>query len=413
MMQQQAMEKQQQQEQKEKRRQEKKIAAAMSAAAASQKQSGKPSAPPAAHQERSAAAAGKKSKRSSHSRRRQAAQYASQHPEAYDDHNNNNGSGLGDTIISTAVHSAIRLKQSPIPDVVKSCLRTSKTIFNKVDERFHLQDKAWELSKNSLEKAIELDEQYAIHEVVTETVFATLTGLVKAGIAYKESPSYATVRAAAADNGKIAAAPPVQVLESSPSFSSSRSQHPQGAQPSSSKRTKSKDVKKAAALKEKEKEKEKAAAAATRSSITSRWTRRPQSVVVESEASSDSEDTGDSDSESDSDSEAEQQQTKKTFNNKFASSSFASSSSSSAFSSASSSCSSTAGSGTESGSDSDNETVELNHETLRPSATRRGYGHGPDTSKLPPPPPYSEQVREKIDMFMALKGAASLLVGSL
>ncbi|KAG0292813.1 hypothetical protein BGZ96_003663 [Linnemannia gamsii] len=415
MVQQQALEKQQHQELKEKKRQEKSVAAAMAAAAASQKQSGKPSSFPAAHHDRSAAVAGKKSKRSSRSRRHQAAQYANQHPEAYDEHINN-GSGLGDTIISTAVHSAIRLKQSPIPDVVKSCLRTSKTIFDKVDERFHLQDKAWELSKNSLEKAIELDEQYAIHEVVTETVFATLTGLVKAGIAYKESPSYAAVRAAAADNGKIAAASPVQVLESS---SSSRSQHPQGAQPSSSKRTKSKDAKKAAALKEKEKAAAAAAAAAAaRSSITSRWTRRPQSVVVESEASSDSEDSDDSDSESDSDSEAEQQQqkqqqTKKPLKNKFASSSSASSSSSSAFSSTSSSCSSTAGSGADSGLDSDNETVELNHETLRPSGTRGGYGHSADTSKLPPPPPYSEQVREKIDMFMALKGAASLFVGSL
>ncbi|KAF9324324.1 hypothetical protein BGZ91_003014, partial [Linnemannia elongata] len=402
MMQQQALEKQQQQEQKEKRRQEKKIAAAMAAAAASQKQQpGKASAP--AKQDRSAAK--KSSKRSSHSRRRQAAQYA-QHPhEVYDDHSNNNGGGLGDTIISTAVHSAIRLKQSPIPDVVKSCLRTSKTIFNKVDERFHLQDKAWELSKNSIEKAIELDEQYAIHEVVTETVFATLTGLVKAGIAYKESPSYAAVRAAASENGKIAAAPPVQVLESA--SPSSRSLHPQGAQPSSKRSSKSKKA--AAALKEKEKAAAAAAAAAAaNSSITSRWIRRPQSVVVESEGSSDSEKDSD---DSDSDSEAEQSKTKKTYKNKPVSSS--ASSSSSAFSSGSSSCSSTAGSGAENDSDSDNETVELNHETLRPSATSRsGFSHN-DTSKLPPPPPYSEQVREKIDMFMALKGAASLLVGSL
>ncbi|KAF9125474.1 hypothetical protein BG015_004892 [Linnemannia schmuckeri] len=395
MIQQQALEKQQQQEQKEKRRQDKKIAAAMAAAAASQKQQpGKASSP--AVQDHSGA---KKSKRSSHSRRRQgAAQYAHQHNhQGYDNQNNNNsGGGLGDTIISTAVHSAIRLKQSPIPD----------TIFHKVDERFHLQDKAWELSKNSIEKAIELDEQYAIHEVVTETVFATLTGLVKAGIAYKESPSYAAVRAAASENSKIAAAPPVQVLESA---SSSRSHHPQGAQPSSKK---SKSKKAADTFKEKEKSAAAAAtAAAARSSITSRWTRRPQSVVVESEAS-DSEDYSD-DSDSDSDSDSEDEQQKKNYKSKFASSSSSTSSSSSAFSSASSSCSSTAGSGAENDSDSDNETVELNHETLRPSATSRGgYNHS-DTSKLPPPPPYSEQVREKIDMFMALKGAASLLVGSL
>jgi hypothetical protein len=276
------------------------------------------------------------------------------------------------------------------------------------------------LSKSGIEKAIELDEQYAIHEVVTETVFATLTGLVKAGIAYKESPSYAAVRAAASDNGKIAAAPQVQVLESA---SSSRSHHSQGAQPTSTRKSDHKSKK--AALKEKEKEKAAAAAAAAasaRSSITSRWTRRPQSVVVESEASLDSEeDSEDSDSSSDSDSEVEQKSYKKNSksNHKIA----PSSSSSSAFSSASSSsCSSTAGSGADNSDDSgdsDNETVELNRETLRSSAPVSGRGgaayrqHHQDTSKLPPPPPYSEQVREKIDMFMALKGAASLLVGSL
>ncbi|KAF9904490.1 hypothetical protein EC991_002650 [Linnemannia zychae] len=407
LVQQQTLEKQQQQEQKEKRRQEKKIAAAMAAAAASQKQSGKGL--PTATTTAAAAAldrSAKKNKRSS--RRRHAALNPHQHSEQ-NDNSNNNGSGLGDTIISTAVHGAIRLKQSPIPDVVKSCLRTSKTIFHKVDERFHLQDKAWELSKNGIEKAIELDEQYAIHEVVTETVFATLTGLVKAGIAYKESPSYAAVRAAASDNGKIAAAPQVQTLETSASSSSSsRSHHPQGAQPSKKSDHKSKK----AALKEKEKEKAAAAAASARSSITSRWTRRPQSVVVESEASLDSEEDSEDSSDSDSDSEAEQ----KTYKTSTKNNRFVSSSSSSAFSASSSSCSSTAGSGADSdASDSDNETVELNHETLRPAATRTGYHHHShtDTSKLPPPPPYSEQVREKIDMFMALKGAASLLVGSL
>ncbi|KAG0286670.1 hypothetical protein BGZ96_009262 [Linnemannia gamsii] len=391
----QALAKHHQQEQKEKRRQEKNTAAT-----ASQKQSGKVSLS-AAQDRSSSSSASKKTKRSS--RRRHAAQYPQQqHPEGFNDNMNssiNNGGGLGDTIISTAVHGAIRLKQSPIPDVVNL-----------------------ELSKNGIEKAIELDEQYAIHEVVTETVFATLTGLVKAGIAYKESPSYAAVRAAASDNGKIAAAPQVQVLESA---SSSRLHHPQWAQPTSTRKSDHKSKK--AALKEKEKEKEKAAAAAAaaasaRSSITSRWTRRPQSVVVESETSSDSEeDSEDSDSSSDSDSEVEQKSYKKNSksNHKIA----PSSSSSSAFSSASSSsCSSTAGSGADNSDDSgdsDNETVELNREILRSSTPVSGRGgaayhqHHQDTSKLPPPPPYSEQVREKIDMFMALKGAASLLVGSL
>ncbi|KAK3814127.1 MAG: hypothetical protein J3Q66DRAFT_257771, partial [Benniella sp.] len=97
---------------------------------------------------------------------------------------------LSETIVSTAVQSAIRLKQSPIPDVIKSCFHASRLVLSKMDERFHLKERAWRLSKQSIEKAIELDQQYAIHEVVTETLFATVTGLVKAGIAYKETPGY-------------------------------------------------------------------------------------------------------------------------------------------------------------------------------------------------------------------------------
>ncbi|KAF9099558.1 hypothetical protein BGX23_001200 [Mortierella sp. AD031] len=142
----------------------------------------------------------------------------------------NDGPTLGDTIISTAVESAIRLKQSPIPDVLKTCLRASRVILSKVDEKFHLQEKAWQLSKTSIEKAIELDEQYAIHEVVTETFFATVTGLVKAGIAYKETPSYGSLSAASTATmiePKSARGPAVLLAPPSPTTVPSRPQNPQ------------------------------------------------------------------------------------------------------------------------------------------------------------------------------------------
>ncbi|KAF9997652.1 hypothetical protein BGZ65_006756 [Modicella reniformis] len=112
----------------------------------------------------------------------------------YGDGSDRDSPTLSETIISTAVQSAIRLKQSPIPDVIKTCLHASRVIISKIDEKFHLQEKAWQLSKQSIEKVIELDEQYAIHEVMTETLFATVTGLVKAGIAYMETPGYSDVK---------------------------------------------------------------------------------------------------------------------------------------------------------------------------------------------------------------------------
>ncbi|KAG0325324.1 hypothetical protein BGZ99_000780 [Dissophora globulifera] len=125
------------------------------------------------------------------------------------------GSTLGETIIATAVESAIRLKRSPIPNVVKTCYEASQLIFIKVDERFRLQERAWQLSKQSIEKAIELDQQYAIHELITETFFATVTGLVKAVIAYKEAPSYSSLKLLSHVEGSTKA------------FETKRSRHPQ------------------------------------------------------------------------------------------------------------------------------------------------------------------------------------------
>ncbi|KAG0364766.1 hypothetical protein BGZ54_007179 [Gamsiella multidivaricata] len=290
--------------------------------------------------------------------------------------NANVSGGIGDTIISTAVHSAIRLKQSPIPDVVKSCLRTSKTIFHKVDERFHLQDKAWELSKQSIEKAIELDEQYAIHEVVTETVFATITGLVRAGIAYKESPSYTAVKAATA--AATVSGSDVAALEAA-----ERSHNPQ-------------EIKHP---KKKGHGKPIAPAKDGKPAMTTTKTmkgRKALPTVVESNTDSSSgADSEDSDFDSgESDSEA----------------TVAPSISSS---SSTISCASSEGED-DTTEERDEELIELNQQTLRSVKTKGGYGSDSrKTSFSAAAAPYAGQMREKIDMFMALKGAASLIVGNL
>lgn len=282
-------------------------------------------------------------------------------------HPNNANAGLGDTIVSTAVHSAIRLKQSPIPDVVKSCLRTSKTIFHKVDERFHLQDKAWELSKHSIEKAIELDEQYAIHEVVTDTVFATITGLVKAGIAYKESPSYTEMRAnkvASLEEHKQAAIT---------GAAAARSQNPQEVQQTKTKEVKETKVKAPEVVPAPAQRRGwRSSSSASSTPVSADKTKKKLAAPVDSD-----------DSDSDMDSEDSDEET--------------------VLPSSSSRANSDADDATLSEEELD-EVIELNHRTLR-------LGKGNDTRKGSfGQSAAAEQVREKIDMFMALKGAASLIV---
>ncbi|KAF9371536.1 hypothetical protein BGX21_005094 [Mortierella sp. AD011] len=265
----------------------------------------------------------------------------------------NNAGGLSDTIISTAVHSAIRLKQSPIPDVVKSCYQTSKIIFSKVDERFHLQDKAWELSKNSIEKAIELDEQYAIHEVVTETIQS---------------------------RNRLQGAAPVPALAA---ISSGRSHNPQETnQPKEQTKSKqSKDLKQTDA----------AAVNSNKSGIMGGWgSSGKKTAIVESEPEYDSEvdsDEGEYDSEESSRNSTTSSRSR---------SSVMCSSSSTGFSS-----DVDQDSGEGEMDDDEDEVIELNQQTLRP------------TPKIASSTIQSDKAREKIDMFSALKGVASLVYNTL
>ncbi|KAF9583732.1 hypothetical protein BGW38_008721 [Lunasporangiospora selenospora] len=308
--------------------------------------------------------------------------------------------GISDTIINTAVNSAIRLKQSPIPDVVASCLRTSKHILTRVDERFRLQDKAWELSKNSIERAIELDEQYAIHEAVTETVFATITGLVKAGIAYKETPSYQTVKAGSTstaiedvneNNG------PASITTSSARSSISgaslsdksepKPQNPQGGgglgflRRGSGAANAVKRNGPQQTLQQQEQQRQQQAASEKQGFISRHILRtQPGPAVVA--ASSDSGSDSGSDSE-DSDLGSDSEET------------------SAGTSSGSYRSTDVDGEDDNTEVDSDEEPIELNRDTLRPLPE--------GASRLSA----SDQVREKIDMLMAFKGAASLFVGSL
>ncbi|KAG9070088.1 hypothetical protein KI688_009419 [Linnemannia hyalina] len=274
-------------------------------------------------------------------------------------HHSNDAPTLGDTIISTAVESAIRLKQSPIPDVLKTCFRASRVLFSKVDEKFHLQEKAWQLSKQSIEKAIELDEQYAIHEVVTETFFATVTGLVKAGIAYKETPSYESLRTTASSapliepkstqgSALLMALPPSSVASGS---NLPRSQNPQAILP-----------KKSAPL------------------LSFPW--RRYSVIEEEkeESRSDGEDQNDDDEEDEEEDGAGEGYSSED---------------------SSSSCFTTS----EDGEDGD-QVGESDSDSSYPPR-RRGSLRRHSSAV-----PYTDQVRQRLDMLIALRGVASYIVGA-
>ncbi|CAG8453667.1 15764_t:CDS:2 [Cetraspora pellucida] len=105
--------------------------------------------------------------------------------------NNEPGSSkLSENIIQAAVTGAVALKQSPIPDAISATVNYTMRKIKVIDEAYGIQDKAWEISRSGINMALEIDQQYNVHEKVVNGLFLGLTAAMKAGIAYTDSPSY-------------------------------------------------------------------------------------------------------------------------------------------------------------------------------------------------------------------------------
>ncbi|RIB02125.1 hypothetical protein C2G38_1991805 [Gigaspora rosea] len=104
--------------------------------------------------------------------------------------NRSEGPGISQHIIQAAITSAVALKQSPIPDAISATVNYTMNKIKTIDEAYGLQDKAWEISRTGINLALEIDQQYNVHEKVGNALFIGLAAAMKAGIAYKDSPSY-------------------------------------------------------------------------------------------------------------------------------------------------------------------------------------------------------------------------------
>jgi hypothetical protein len=103
-------------------------------------------------------------------------------------------SAISENIIQAAITSAVALKQSPIPDAISATVNYTMKKIQKIDQTYGLQDKAWEISRSGINMALEIDQQYNVHEKVGNALFTGLAAAMKAGIAYKDSPSYREIQ---------------------------------------------------------------------------------------------------------------------------------------------------------------------------------------------------------------------------
>ncbi|KAK4521032.1 uncharacterized protein ATC70_004021 [Mucor velutinosus] len=99
-------------------------------------------------------------------------------------------SQLSNLVINAAVMSAVALKKSPIPDAVSAVMNYAIDSMQVMDEKHQLRRRTWDLAANSVAKAVEIDRQYEIHQMVTGAFYTGFAAFIKAGVAYAETPGH-------------------------------------------------------------------------------------------------------------------------------------------------------------------------------------------------------------------------------
>ncbi|KAK9765283.1 hypothetical protein K7432_006512 [Basidiobolus ranarum] len=97
---------------------------------------------------------------------------------------------ISDTIINTAINTAVAIKQSPIPDAIKSTVNFTLSKMKKFDQAYGVREKAWKLGKIGVNKTLEMDQQYRLHQKISNVVLTGATAVMKAGIAYQVATPY-------------------------------------------------------------------------------------------------------------------------------------------------------------------------------------------------------------------------------
>lgn len=67
-----------------------------------------------------------------------------------------------------------------------------------MDEKHQIRKRTWDLAATGVAKAVEIDRQFEIHQMVTGAVYTGFAAFVKAGLAYAETPGHNTAAPAAA-----------------------------------------------------------------------------------------------------------------------------------------------------------------------------------------------------------------------
>ncbi|KAG1053480.1 hypothetical protein G6F46_002327 [Rhizopus delemar] len=93
----------------------------------------------------------------------------------------------GECVIHWSVRLAFAIKQSPLPNIiifVFSCLFQSMFW---IDRQYRIVERAQHFIIVCIKLGLELNQQYRLHEFISESLFIIMTAMLKAIIAYKEA----------------------------------------------------------------------------------------------------------------------------------------------------------------------------------------------------------------------------------
>ena len=73
-------------------------------------------------------------------------------------------------------------------DALSNVMNYAAESVQSMDQKHQIRKRTWDLITLGVTKAVEMDRQYEIHQMVTGAVRTGLTAFVKAGMAYAETP---------------------------------------------------------------------------------------------------------------------------------------------------------------------------------------------------------------------------------
>ncbi|ORY96728.1 hypothetical protein BCR43DRAFT_563970 [Syncephalastrum racemosum] len=109
---------------------------------------------------------------------------------------------LGQFIIQGTVTLAVIIKQSPLPDIVSFLFGYFIQLLLWVDSQYHIMQRVQDCGIECVKLLLQADEEYRLHEFISEAVYMFIAAFLKATVAYKETPGF---------NARQTFAPQIQV----------------------------------------------------------------------------------------------------------------------------------------------------------------------------------------------------------